>query len=313
MHEKSHNNSIFRLSPMCNLLMKMEALRKGENMNKSHRKITSLCLFIFIFLFSNNIEAYAKERAPVIVSENAILMDGDTGKILYAKNINRPFPPASTTKLMTALLVLEKCKLNDNVTIGRKPSLVDGCKAGIKEKEVVTVQDLLYGLLFVSGNDCANALAEHMAGSIENFAKLMNKRAKELHLTNTEFVNPSGLYNQKQRSTVRDLALIMRELVKHPEYRRIATSTKAYYIVPKNCSKVSHAISNENKMVWKGGKYFYYGIEGGKTGYTVQSKFSYVVSAKRNGRRLIVALHSSKKSHYPDAIKLLNYGFKKCK
>ena len=273
-------------------------------------------IFLFLILctvFSNNVAVLAKGKAPTIISENAILIDGNTGKILYAKNINRAFPPASTTKLMTALLALEKCKLNDTITISRKATLVDGCKAGIKEKEVVTVRDMLYGLLFVSGNDCANVLAEHMAGSIENFSKMMNRRARGLGLTNTHFVNPSGLYHPKQRSTVKDLALIMRELVKHPEYLKIATDNRVYNITPKNRSGIRHPISNENKMVRKGSEYYYSGIEGGKTGYTIQSKFSYVVSAKRSGRRLIVALHSSTKSHYPDAIKLLDYGFKNFK
>jgi D-alanyl-D-alanine carboxypeptidase len=282
-------------------------------MIKKHSKKTIFFFLILVTFFSNDIKVFAKGKAPTIVSENAILMDGDTGKILYSKNIKGVFPPASTTKLMTALLALEKCKLDDKVTIGKKPPLADGSKAGIKAKEVVTVKDLLYGLLFVSGNDCANALAEHMAGSIENFSKLMNKRARELGLSNSNFVNPSGLYHHKQRSTVKDLALIMRELVRHPEYRQISTNNQVYYITPKNCSTVKHSICNENKMVRKGCKYYYEGIEGGKTGYTVQSKFSYVVSAKRNGRRLIVALHSSSKCHYPDAIKLLDYGFKNFK
>ena len=112
---------------------------------------------------------------------------------------------------------------------------------------------------------------------------------------------------------MKDLALIMRELVKRPEYLQMAADNRVYYICPKNNARIRYPIPNENKMVRKGCKYYYEGIEGGKTGYTVQSKFSYVVSAKRNGRRLIVALHSSTKCHYPDAIKLLNYGFKNFK
>ncbi|NLZ49961.1 MAG: D-alanyl-D-alanine carboxypeptidase [Clostridiales bacterium] len=276
-------------------------------MNKKYNMM--FFFLILVTFFSNDVKVFANGKPPAIVSQNAIIMDGNTGKILYSKNINGTFPPASTTKLMTALLAIEKCKLDDLVAIGKNPPLVDGSKAGIKEKELVTVKDMLYGLLFVSGNDCANALAEHMAGSVENFAKMMNKRAKELGLTNTSFVNPSGLYHPNQKSTVKDLALIMRELVKYKEYLQIATDNRAYYITPKNCSGAKHPICNQNKMVWKGGKYYFDGIEGGKTGYTIQSKFSYVVSAKRNGKRLIVALHSSTNSHYTDAIKLLNYGF----
>jgi D-alanyl-D-alanine carboxypeptidase len=270
-----------------------------------------LILLLLIFTFMNiRTIVFAKQAPPKIASENAILMDGTTGKILYSKNAKGVFPPASTTKLMTALLALEKCKLEDMVIVGKKPTLADGSKAGIMENEELTVKDLLYGLLFVSGNDCADALAEHMAGSVENFAAMMNKRAGELGLVNTNFVNPSGLYDHKQRSTVKDLALIMKDIVKHPEYSQIASDNKTYYIIPGNNTGIRHTVSNEIKMAWKGGKYYYEGIEGGKTGYTVKSKFSYVVSAKRNGKRLIVALHSSTKCHYPEAIKLLDYGFK---
>jgi D-alanyl-D-alanine carboxypeptidase len=177
-------------------------------------------LLLFIFL-SNDVKVFAKGNPPAISSENAILMDGASGKILYSKN----------------------------------PPLIDGSKAGIKEKEEVTVKDLLYGLLFVSGNDCANALAEHMAGSVENFSKMMNKRAKELGLANTHFVNPSGRYQHKQRSTVKDLALIMRELVKRPEYLQMAADNRVYYICPKNNARIRYPIPNENKMVRKGSQF----------------------------------------------------------
>lgn len=280
-------------------------------MNKGHTKKTLLILTLMLFTFLNiNTVVFAKDSPPLVVSGNAVLMDGDTGKILYSKNLKGVFAPASTIKLMTALLALEKCKLEETVIIGKNPPHADGSKAGIMEGEELTVKDLLYGLSFVSGNDCANALAEHIGGSMEHFVTMMNKRAGELGLMNTNFVNPNGLYDYKQKSTVKDLALIMRELVKHPQYSQIASENKTYYMIPRNNTGIKHTVSNEIKMTWKGGKYYYEGIEGGKTGYTVKSKFSYVVSAKRNGRRLIVALHSSTKSHYSDAIKLLNYGFK---
>lgn len=281
-------------------------------MNKGHRKKTLIILLLILITFLNiNTVVFAKEAPPKITSQNAVLMDGVTGEILYSKNPKGFFAPASTIKLMTALLAIEKCKLEDTVVIGKKPTLADGSKAGIMEGEELTIKDLLYGLLYVSGNDCANALAEHMGGSVEGFAVMMNERAGELGLVNTYFVNSSGLYHHKQRSSVKDLALIMKELVKHPEYSQIASENKTYYITPKNNTEMRHPVSNEIQMTWKGGRYYYEGIEGGKTGYTIKSKFSYVVSAKRNGKRLIVALHSSTKCHYPDAIKLLNYGFKK--
>lgn len=265
---------------------------------------------MILTLLSFNTVVFAKDAPPAIAAEDAVLIDGTTGEILYSKNADQVFPPASTTKIMTALLTLENCKLDDKVTIGKNPPFADGSKAGIMENEELTVKDLLYGLLFVSGNDCANALAEHVGGSMQGFISMMNKRAQELGLHGTTFMNPNGLYDPNHRSSAKDLALIMRELAKHPEYKEIATDNKTYYITPANNTAMKHPVSNEIQMVWKSGRYYYDGIEGGKTGYTIQSLFSYVVSAERNGQRLIVALHSSTKSHYPDSIKLLNYGFK---
>lgn len=137
---------------------------------------------------------------------------------------------------MTALLTLERGNLDDIVTIGRKPPLAEGSKIYILEGEKIKVRDLLYGLLLASANDCAEALAEYLSGSLDNFSKDMNKRAKELGCTNTNFVNPSGLYNDKHRTSARDLAIIMNELVKQPEYSKIAT-TLSYNILPTNKSK----------------------------------------------------------------------------
>lgn len=280
-------------------------------MNKKRLKRTlSILLFTIFTLSSINTVVFAKDTPPEITSENGVLIDGTTGEVLYSKNSDEVFPPASTTKVMTALLTLEHCKIEDKVLVGKNPPFADGSRAGIRENEELTVKDLLYGLLFVSGNDCANALAEHVGGSLEGFVTMMNNRAKELGLINTNFVNPNGLYDPLHRSTVKDLALIMRELVKHPEYSEIATDNKLYNIIAPNTPDIVHPVSNEIQMVWKNGKYYYDGVEGGKTGYTTQSLFSYVVSAKRNGQRLIVALHSSTKSYYADSIKLLDYGFK---
>ncbi len=180
----------------------------------------------------------AKDSKPnlKIAADGVVLMDSKTGKIIYSKNPDKPYPPASTTKIMTALLTLERGNLDDIVTIGRKPPLAEGSKIYILEGEKIKVRDLLYGLLLASANDCAEALAEYLSGSLDNFSKDMNKRAKELGCINTNFVNPSGLYNDKHRTSARDLAIIMNELVKQPEYSKIAT-TLSYNIPPTNKSK----------------------------------------------------------------------------
>lgn len=273
------------------------------------RKII-MFLISFTIIFSNiTYKAYAKEDPPVVSADSVVLMDATTGEILYSKNPDTAYPPASTTKLMTALLALEKCKLDDVVTIGKNPPIVDGSKIYLFEGEQIKVRELLYGLLLVSGNDCAEALAEHISGSIDKFAIEMNKRALELGAKNTNFINPSGLFNDKHKTSARDLALIMKELSQNPEYTKIAT-TSFYKISPTNKSTAERPLWNENKLIQKSSKLYYEGCEGGKTGYTVQSDHSYVSTATKNGQKLIVALvHDKNKTFFPDAAALFNYGF----
>ncbi|HDK7175087.1 TPA: D-alanyl-D-alanine carboxypeptidase [Clostridium botulinum] len=269
-----------------------------------------LCSILLLSLFFSNV-ALAKDSKQnlKIAADGVVLMDSKTGKIIYSKNPDKPYPPASTTKIMTALLTLERGNLDDIVTIGRKPPLAEGSKIYILEGEKIKVRDLLYGLLLASANDCAEALAEYLSGSLDNFSKDMNKRAKELGCTSTNFVNPSGLYNDKHRTSARDLAIIMNELAKQPEYSKIAT-TLSYNIPPTNKSKEKRPLWNENRLIQKHSHFYYNGCEGGKTGYTVQSDHSYVASVNKNNHRLIVALvHDKEKNFFDDAVKLFNYGF----
>lgn len=270
--------------------------------------ITFIISFMFIFSNINSI-IFAKDNPPAVSADGIVLMDALSGEVLYAKNAYGAYPPASTTKLMTALLTLEKTKLDDVVKVGKNPPLADGSKIYLFEGEELKVKDLLYGLLLVSGNDCAEALAEHISGSTDKFAEEMNKRALELGCKNTNFVNPSGLYNDKHKTSAMDLALIMKELSKHPEYTQIAT-TSFYKIPTTNKSSSERPLWNENKLIQKSSNLYYEGCQGGKTGYTVQSQHSYVSSATRNGQTLIVALvHDKEKTFFPDAAALFNYGF----
>lgn len=273
------------------------------------RKILTF-LILFIITFSNiTYKSYAKEAPPTVSADSVVLMDATTGEILYSKNPDAAYPPASTTKLMTALLTLEKCKLDDVVTIGKNPPLADGSKIYLFEGEQIKVRDLLYGLLLSSGNDCAEALAEHIGGTTDKFAVEMNKRALELGAKNTNFVNPSGLFDEKHKTSAKDLALIMKELSKNPEYTKIAT-TSFYKIQPTNKSAAERPLWNENKLIQKSSTYFYDGCQGGKTGYTVQSLHSYVSTATKNGQKLIVSLvHDKNKTFFPDSAALFNYGF----
>ncbi|ERI90263.1 serine-type D-Ala-D-Ala carboxypeptidase [Clostridiales bacterium oral taxon 876 str. F0540] len=267
--------------------------------------------FLSIILLVSNInyKVSAKEAEPSVSADSAVLMDATTGTILYAKNMNTAYPPASTTKTMTALLTLENTKLDDVVKVSKKVPFVDGSKIGLYEGEELHVKDVLYGMLLLSGNDCAEALAEHVGGSIEGFAALMNKRAKELGCENTNFVNPSGLYDSNHKTSAKDLALIMRELIKHPEFREIS-STFAYKIPPTNLHPDGINLANENKLINKNSMYYYAPAEAGKTGYTIQSQHSYVASASKNGHRLIAAfVHDEHKNFYVDAKNLFEYGF----
>lgn len=267
-----------------------------------------ISLVSFCIIFCNYAQA-ATPKPPSVSADGAIILDANSGRILYSKNIDTPYAPASTTKIMTALLTLENCKLNDEVIVGKKPPLADGSKIYIFEGEKLTVEQLLYGLLLASANDCAEALAEHIGGSIDGFADMMNKRAKELGCKNTNFVNPSGLYNDKHRTSARDLALIMKELVKQPEYSKIA-KTSSYKIPPTNLSKEERPLWNENRLVQPYSKFYYNTCEGGKTGYTIQSLHSYVASASKNNHRLIVALtHDNNKTYFNDSVALFNYAY----
>lgn len=273
------------------------------------RKICAIALLGFMFLGFIPQNVSAKDTAPSVSADSAVLMDAATGQILYSKNPDSAYPPASTTKTMTALLTLEKCKLDDVVTVGKNPPVVDGSKIYIFEGEQLKVKDLLYALFLVSANDCAEALAEHIGGSMDNFAKMMNERAKELGCTDTNFVNPTGLFDENHKTSAKDLALIMRELSKHPEFKEIAT-TLSYKIQPTNKCDKERPLFNENRLMQKNTKLYYDGIDGGKTGYTIQSEHSYVASATRNGQKLIVALvHDKNKTYFYDAINLFNYGF----
>ncbi|MBC2579273.1 D-alanyl-D-alanine carboxypeptidase family protein [Clostridium sp. DJ247] len=273
------------------------------------RLIILILSFTLLFLNIVSSTTYAKDNPPEVSADSVVLMDSKTGEILYEKNPDTAYPPASTTKLMTALLTLEKTNLDDTVTVGKNPPFVDGSKIYLFEGENIKIRDLLYGLILASGNDCAEALAEYISGSMDNFAVEMNKRALELGAKNTNFVNPSGLYDANHNSSAKDLALIMRELSKNPEYTTIAT-TSSYKIPPTNKSAAERPLWNENKLIQKTSSLYYSGCLGGKTGYTVQSSHSYVATATRNNQQLIVALvHDKNKTFFPDSIKLFDYGF----
>ena len=250
-------------------------------------------------------------QAPQIQSEGAALIDGSTGKLLYGKNENTQFYPASITKLMTALLVAENCSLDEVVTFSETATtnLESGAVTlNLTAGDQLTVEDCLYALLLKSANEVANGLAEHVDGSVEKFADRMNAKAKELGCLNTNFENPNGLNNAEHKTTPYDMALIARAAFENPVVQKI-DSTLSYKIAPTSKNPSGRTVTMGHKMFYSTDSRYYPGIIGGKTGYTSKAGNTLVTGAEKNGVRLIAVVMKSASTHYADTKALLDYGF----
>jgi len=252
---------------------------------------------------------------PDIISPSAILIDAKTGRVLYEKDSNVQWYPASTTKIMTALLCIENGNLDDIVTIGTNPSRIERGSSQIYliPGEQLTLEQLLYAMMLESANDAAVAIAEHISGSVEEFAKLMNKRAKELGALNTNFVNPHGLHDDNHVTTAKDLALIAKHAMTLPKFREVV-STVNYTIPQTNKQPERNYITNTNKLLWKYNKtYSYEHAIGIKTGYTTKSKHNLVAGALKDRTELISVVmnvsSTGSTNMYTDTIALFEYGF----
>ncbi|MCD8330873.1 MAG: D-alanyl-D-alanine carboxypeptidase [Lachnospiraceae bacterium] len=249
-------------------------------------------------------------KAPEISSECAILMEAKTGSILYAKNADETCYPASITKIMTALLTLENCSLDETVTFSYRAT--HDLEAGSThiartEGEELSVEDCLYAVLLASANEVAQALAEHVSGSIEDFADLMNEKAQELGCENTHFTNPTGLNDEEHLTTCLDMAIITRAAVQNPTYLQIG-STLSYTIPVTNKNDEEHPIAMKHKLVRDGADH-YDGAVTGKTGYTTLAGHTLVTYAVREDMELICVIMKSDGTHYEDTVSLLDYGF----
>lgn len=278
-----------------------------KNLKEKFKLIISIA---FLFILVLNINVFAETKAPEIHGEGMVLMDGTTGEVLAEKNANVKMAPASTTKTMTALLTVEKAKLDDVVTIGKNPPLAEGTRVGLQEGDKYTVEELLNALLIQSANDAAVALAEHISGSEEEFAKLMNERALELGAKNTHFVNASGLFEEDHLTTPYDLALIMNYASKNPIICEI--TEKVAHEMPKSVvSGEPIWANNNNQLIHTTSPYYCEDIFCNKTGYTTKSKHTFACAAKKSDRKLVLTLfgYDTKEQYYEDTKSLLNYGF----
>lgn len=251
-------------------------------------------------------------QGPQVEAESVILMDADYGVILYEKNAHQRQYPASITKIMTALLTVENANLSDVVTFSE--NAVYGIEPGsshigIDVGEQLTVEQSLYGLMLASANEVAMGLAEHVAGSVEAFVDMMNRRAAELGCKDTHFVNPHGLHDENHYTTAYDMALIAKAAYQNRTFRGI-TGTAQYEIPPTNMEEETRYLVNNQKLL-STDEWYYLGCRGGKTGFTDQALNTLVTYAKRDNCTLIcINLHTNGiVPIYTDTTTLLDYGF----
>ncbi|MEG6521866.1 D-alanyl-D-alanine carboxypeptidase family protein [Desulfotomaculum sp. 1211_IL3151] len=269
------------------------------------RKICCCILLVMLLILPFNTMALAGE--PQIVGETAVLLDAKSGTVLYGKEEHKKMYPASTTKVLTALLALERSQLTKQVTIGPNPSKAGGTSIWLQEGEQLTLEELLHALMLNSANDAGVAIAEHIAGSVDKFAELSNERAKQIGAKGTHFTNPHGMPGKEHYSTAYDLALIGREALKNQDLRKIITTIN--YEIPRADPEAQKHLFNHNKLLWSK-TYGYKGATGLKTGYTVDAGQCIIASAERDGMELIaVVLRSEGFNIWTDASKLLDYGF----
>lgn len=257
---------------------------------------------------SNEIDNWP--AGPAITAESAILMEVNTGAILYAKNIHKKSFPASTTKLLTCLIVMEQGNLDDTVTFSNEAVFsvpTGGSNMGMDVGEAITLEQCLYGIMVGSANEAANAAAEHIAGSIDNFVALMNERAAQLGCTDTHFTNTNGLNDEDHYTSAYDLALISSAFFQNDMLRKIG-NTDRYEFKATATQPDDFILKNKHRLIT--GELSYDGILGGKTGYTDQARQTLVTCAEQNGMRLVcVVFMEETPNQFSDTIELFDYGF----
>lgn len=259
---------------------------------------------------SNEIEGWP--QGPAIESAAAVVMDLDTGVFLYSKNATATMYPASTTKILTTLLLVENCNLKDTITYsGIVYDLEEGSShLGIQPGEEMLLKDAAYGIMLASANDISNGVAEYMGGSLSGFADMMNAKAEELGCVNSHFANPHGLYQDDHYTCAQDMALIAQAAYNNSKFRKIA-GTKEYTIPETNLVEEQRSFLNHHKMMQKDSDRYQEWCTGGKTGFTSQCLNTLVTFAEKDGRRLVSVVFrvNGADKAYAESTAILQYAF----
>ena len=282
-------------------------------------KKRTLKLLTILMLFMLCISNIFAEGISNLYCNSAIVMDNDSGKILFGINENEKVYPASTTKVLTAILALENLDINSSTIVSEEAVNIpyDSSNAALKQGEVITIKDLLYALMLKSGNDCANVLAEAVSGSIDKFVVLMNEKAKDLGCTNTNFTNTHGYHDDNHYTTPSDMMKILSYATQNEKFVKIF-STKEYTIATTNKTSSERVYQNTNRLILTKddsylSRYYEYCI-GGKTGYTDEAGRTLVAYGKKDDKNLVIGVFNATASgsedvRYTDAINLFEYGF----
>jgi D-alanyl-D-alanine carboxypeptidase (penicillin-binding protein 5/6) len=278
-------------------------------MKGKYISVLVVSVVVFCFVIAGAALAATEKSAPApaleTTAESAVLMEASSGKVLWSKEPDKELPMASVTKIMTLLLAFEaldqgKISYDDRVTASENAWKMGGSQIYLEPGEEMSMKDMLISVAVGSANDASVAVAEHIAGSVEAFVDMMNKRARELGCKHTRFANPTGLPAENHYTSALDMAIILREALKYPEF--VKTSSIYRYDIRGG----DFVLWNTNKLLkW------YRGVDAGKTGWTNEAKYCLASTAKRDGLRLIsVVLGTPEpRSHFRETIKIFNYGF----
>ena len=285
------------------------------DLKKLNKKFKTLFIYIFVILFMFSTNSYADNTEDLnLLSHSAILIESNTGRILYSKDANMKMYPASTTKILTAILTIEKGNLNDITTVSKNAISVipSGYSiARLVQGEQMTIHNLLEVLLVHSANDAANVLAEYISGSIDEFVILMNQKLKDLGCNNSHFMNTNGIHNENHYTTAHDLAVLARYCMKNETFKNIVSMSKCE--IPATNKSDKRTYSSTNDSLLSTSPYYREDCVGIKTGFTSQANYCIVSSFKKDNISLIAVVLSSPnlEARYSDLDTLKSYGYEK--